>query len=45
MMPYTGPEPAFGISYGIAKSTVKDWMNKKQIQQWESLTDSNWQRK
>jgi ribonuclease HI len=25
----TGPEPACGISFGVAKIAVKDWMNKK----------------
>jgi ribonuclease HI len=27
--PFTGPEPACGISFGVAKRAVKDWMNKK----------------
>jgi hypothetical protein len=27
--PFTGPEPACGISFGVAKRAVKNWMNKK----------------
>jgi hypothetical protein len=27
--PFTGPEPACGISFGVAKREVNDWMNKK----------------
>jgi hypothetical protein len=34
----TGPEPACGISFGVAKRVVKDWTNKNHIKQWESLT-------
>jgi ribonuclease HI len=26
--PFTGPEPACGISIGAAKRAVKDWMNR-----------------
>jgi hypothetical protein len=37
-LPFTEPEPACGISFGVAKRAVKDWMNKKHIKQWESLT-------
>jgi hypothetical protein len=36
--PFTGPEPACGISFGVAKRAVRDWMNKNHIKQWESLT-------
>jgi ribonuclease HI len=35
---FTGPEPACGISSGVAKRAVRDWMNKNHIKQWESLT-------
>jgi ribonuclease HI len=35
---FTGPEPACGISFGVAKSAVRDWMNKNHIKRWESLT-------
>jgi hypothetical protein len=35
----TEPEPACGIiSFGDAKRAVKNWMNKKHIKQWESIT-------
>jgi hypothetical protein len=33
--PFTGPEPACGISFGVAKGVVRDWMNKYHIKQWE----------
>jgi hypothetical protein len=36
--PFTGPEPACGISIGVAKGAVKDWMNRNHIKQWESVT-------
>jgi ribonuclease HI len=26
--PFTGPEPACGISIGVAKKGVRDWMNR-----------------
>jgi hypothetical protein len=35
--PFTGPEPACGISFGVAKRAVKDWMNKKHTKYWESI--------
>jgi hypothetical protein len=35
---FTGPEPARGISFGVAKRAVRDWMNKNHIKQWESLS-------
>jgi hypothetical protein len=25
---FTGPEPAYGISYGVAKTAVRDWTNR-----------------
>jgi hypothetical protein len=28
--PFTGPEPACGISIGVAKAAVRDWTNKSQ---------------
>jgi hypothetical protein len=37
--PFTGPEPLCGISFGVAKRAVKDWMNKTHIKQWESITE------
>jgi ribonuclease HI len=30
---FTGPEPACGISFGVAKIAVRDWMNKNHIKQ------------
>jgi hypothetical protein len=27
--PFTGPEPACGISAGIAKKAVRDWTNRE----------------
>jgi ribonuclease HI len=27
--PFIGPEPACGISIGVAKKAVRDWTNKK----------------
>jgi hypothetical protein len=36
--PFTGPEPASGISNGVAKRVVKDWTNRNYIKQWESIT-------
>jgi hypothetical protein len=35
---FTGPETTCGISFGDTKRAVKDWMNKKHIKQWESIT-------
>jgi hypothetical protein len=35
---FTGPEAACGISFGVAKRAVRDWMNKNHIKHWESLT-------
>jgi hypothetical protein len=34
----TGPEPACGISVGVAKKTVRDWTNRKHKKYWESTT-------
>jgi hypothetical protein len=34
----TGSEPACGVSFGVAKRAVRDWMNKNHIKQWKSLT-------
>jgi hypothetical protein len=36
--PFTGPEPACGISIRVAKRVVKDWMNRNHAKQWESTT-------
>jgi hypothetical protein len=34
---FTGPEPDYGISIGVAKRAVRDWMNRNHIK-WESTT-------
>jgi hypothetical protein len=36
--PFTGPEPACGISVGVAKKAIKDWMNRnhKKKRPWEA---------
>jgi hypothetical protein len=34
--PFIGPEPACGISVGVAKKVVRDWTNKKHKEYWES---------
>jgi hypothetical protein len=36
--PLIGPEPACGISIGVAKKAVRDWMSRKHQEYWESLT-------
>jgi hypothetical protein len=36
--PFTGPEPACGISIGVAKKTVKVWTNRNHKKYWESTT-------
>jgi hypothetical protein len=33
--PFTGPEPACGISNGIVKKAVTDWMNRNHKKHWE----------
>jgi hypothetical protein len=33
--PFTGPEPACGISIGLAKRAFRDWTNRNHIEQWE----------
>jgi hypothetical protein len=35
--PFIGPEPACGISVGIAKKAVRDWTNRDHQIYWESL--------
>jgi hypothetical protein len=35
---FIGPEPACGISVGVAKKAVRDWMNTNHIKQWECKT-------
>jgi hypothetical protein len=37
-MQIIGPEPACGISVGIAKRAVRDWTNRDHKNYWESLT-------
>jgi hypothetical protein len=36
--PLIGPEPACGISIGVAKKAVRDWMSRKHQEYRESLT-------
>jgi hypothetical protein len=36
--PFTGPEPACGISIGVATRAVRDWTNRNHKKQWESTT-------
>jgi hypothetical protein len=42
--PFIGPEPAWGISIGVAKRAVRDWTNRNHIKQWESTTGLKQQR-
>jgi hypothetical protein len=36
--PFIGPEPACGISIGVSKKAVRDWMSRKHQEYLESLT-------
>jgi ribonuclease HI len=36
--PFTGPEPACGISNGVAKKAARDWMKRHHKKHWESTT-------
>jgi ribonuclease HI len=36
--PFTGPEPACGISNGVTKKAVRDWMNRNHKKPWKSVT-------
>jgi hypothetical protein len=36
--PLIGPELAGGISIGVAKRAIRDWMSRKHQKYWESLT-------
>jgi hypothetical protein len=36
--PFIGPEPACGISIGVAKKAVRDWTNRNHTELWESTT-------
>jgi hypothetical protein len=36
--PFIGPEPACGISIGVAKRAVRDWTNSNHQELWESTT-------
>jgi hypothetical protein len=36
--PFIGPEPACGISIGVAKKAARDWRNRDHRIHWESLT-------
>jgi hypothetical protein len=35
--PFIGPEPACGISMGVAKKAIRDWMTMNHKKYWESL--------
>jgi hypothetical protein len=35
---FIGPEPACGISIGVAKRTVRDWTKRNEAKQWEFIT-------
>jgi hypothetical protein len=37
-IPFTGPEPACGISVGVDKKAVRDWTNRNHKKYWESTT-------
>jgi hypothetical protein len=36
--PFIGPQPACGISIGVAKKAVRDWTDRKHKKYWESTT-------
>jgi hypothetical protein len=36
--PFIGPEPACGISIGVAKKVVRDWTNRNHKEYWDSVT-------
>jgi hypothetical protein len=36
--PFTGPEPACGISIGVTKKAVRDWTKRNHKKHWESTT-------
>jgi hypothetical protein len=42
--PFTGPEPACGISIGVAKKAVRDWVNRNHKKHWEAIIRFNRQR-
>jgi hypothetical protein len=35
---FIGPEPACGISVGVARKVVRDWTNRNHKEYWESTT-------
>ena len=36
--PFIGPEPACGISIGVAKKAIRDWTNRNHKKHWDSIT-------
>jgi hypothetical protein len=36
--PFIGPEPICGISIGVVKKAVRDWMNRNHKTHWEAIT-------
>jgi hypothetical protein len=42
--PFTGPEPACGISVGVAKKAARDWTNRNHRKFWDPQLDLNRER-
>jgi hypothetical protein len=36
--PFIGHEPACGVSIGVTKRAVRDWINRNHVKEWESTT-------
>jgi hypothetical protein len=36
--PFIGPEPACGISFGVARKAARNWTNRNHKKHWESVT-------
>jgi hypothetical protein len=34
---HTGPEPASGMSARVARGVIRDWMNRKREERWQSI--------
>ena len=37
--PFTGPEPVRGLPYSVVKRAIRDWMEWKHIECWNSVKD------
>jgi len=35
--PHTGPEPPVGICLKVARGVIRDWINRKHEEQWQSI--------